>query len=186
MKLSQWAKEQGLTYKGAWRMWKAGQLPVPAEQLPTGTIIVKAIKAPAHGVGLYARVSSSAQRKDLEAQLGRLVVYAHNHRVTIVEAVSEVGSGLNGRRPKLLKLLANPEIQAIVVERRDRFMSFGGEYVEAALAAQGRKLMVMESSEIKDDLVQDMIEVLTSFCARLYGRRSARNKAKKAVLAMEQ
>ena len=65
-------------------------------------------------------------------------------------------------------------------------MRFGAEYVEAALAAQGRKLMVMESSEIKDDLVQDMIEVLTSFCARLYGRRSARNKARKAVQAMEQ
>ena len=46
--------------------------------------------------------------------------------------------------------------------------------------------MVMESSEVKDDLVQDMMEVLTSFCARLYGRRSARNKAKKAVQAMEQ
>ena len=65
-------------------------------------------------------------------------------------------------------------------------MRFGAEYVEAALAAQGRKLMVMESSEVKDDLVQDMMEVLTSFCARLYGRRSARNKAKKAVQAMEQ
>ena len=186
MKLSQWAKEQGLIYKVAWRKWKAGPWPVPAEQLPTGTIIVKEIKAPAHAVGLYARVSSSEQRKDLEAQLGRLVVYAHNHRVTIVEAVSEVGSGLNGRRPKLLKLLANPEIQTIVVEHRDRLMRFGAEYVEAALAAQGRKLMVMESSEIKDDLVQDMIEVLTSFCARLYGRRSARNKAKKAARAMEQ
>src|SRR5215469_8010265 len=94
MKLSQWAKEQGLSYKGAWRMWKAGQLPVPAEQLPTGTILVKEIKAPAHAVGLYARVSSSDQRKDLEAQLGRLVVYARTHRVTIVEAVSEVGSVL--------------------------------------------------------------------------------------------
>src|SRR5215475_4436691 len=99
MKLSQWAKQQGLTYKGAWRMWKAGQLPVPAEQLPTGTIIVKEIKAPAHAVGLYARVSSSEQRKDLEAQLGRLVVFAHHHRVTMVEAVSEVGSGLRGHRP---------------------------------------------------------------------------------------
>ena len=166
-------------------MWKAGQLPVPAEQLPTGTIIVKEIKAPAHAVGLYARVSSSDQRKDLEAQLGRLVVYAHNHRVTIVEAVSEVGSGLNGRRPKLLQLLANPQIQTILVEHRDRFMRLGGEYVEAALAAQWRKLMVMESSEVKDDLVPDRMEVLTSFCARLYGRRSARNQAKKAVQVME-
>jgi putative resolvase len=77
-------------------------------------------------------------------------------------------------------------MQTIVVEHRDRFMRFGAEYVEATLAAQGRELMVMESSEVKDDLVQDRIEVLTSFCARFYGRRSARNKAKKAVQAMEQ
>src|ERR1700739_4867615 len=116
MKLSQWAKEQGLTYKGAWRMWRAGQLPVPAEQLPIGTIIVKEIKTPAHAVGLYARVSSSDKRKDLEVQLGPLVVYADNHRLTIVQAVSEVGSGLNGRRPKLIKLLANTHIQTIMVQ----------------------------------------------------------------------
>src|SRR6201997_602096 len=119
------------------------------------------------------------QKKDLEAQLGRLVVYAHNHRLTIVQAVSEVGSGLNGRRPKLIKLLANPKIQTIAVEHRERLMRFGAEYVEAALTAQERKLLVMESSEVNDDLVQDTIAVLTSFCARLYGRRSARHKAKK-------
>ena len=69
---------------------------------------------------------------------------------------------------------------------RDRFLRFGTEYVEAALSAQGRKLMVVESSERKDDLVRDMIEVLTSFCARLYGRRSARHQAKKAMRAIGQ
>src|SRR5246127_3637891 len=106
-------------------------------------------------------------KKDLEAQLGRLVIYANNHRLTIVQAVSEVGSGLKGRPPKLIKLLANLNIQTIVVEHRERLMRFGTEYVEAAITAQGRKLLVMESSEVNDDLVQDMIEVLTSFCARL-------------------
>ena len=50
--------------------------------------------------------------------IGRLTT--HNHRATMVEAVSEVGSGLNGRGPKLLQLLANPEMQTIVVEHRDR------------------------------------------------------------------
>jgi putative resolvase len=186
MKLSQWAKEQGLTYKGAWRMWKAGQLPVPAEQLPTGTIIVKEVKKPLDAVGLYARVSSSDQRREVEAQLGRLVLYAQHHGWTIVEAVSEVGSGLNGHRPKLSKLLGNANLQAIVVEHRDRLLRFGAEYVEAALAAQGRRLIVVESAEVKDDLVQDMLEVLTSFCARLYGRRSARHRAQKAVQAIHQ
>ena len=64
-------------------------------------------------------------------------------------------------------------------------MCFGFEYIESALMAQGRRLLVLESGELKDDLVCDMIEVLTSFCARLYGRRSARNKAQKAMEAIE-
>jgi len=60
-------------------------------------------------------------------------------------------------------------------------MRFGIEFLESSLASQGRSLVVMDKDEIKDDLVQDMIEVLTSFCARLYGRRSAKNRAKKAL-----
>jgi putative resolvase len=186
MKLSQWAKEQGLTYKGAWRMWKAGQLPVPAEQLPTGTILVKEVEIASPAVGLYARVSSSHQRKDVEAQLGRLLVYAQSKSWPVVEAVCEIGSGVKGQGGKLKRLLAYPQVQTIVVEHRDRLMGFGAEYVEAALAAQGRKLVVVESSEVKDDLVQDMLEVLTWFCARLYGRRSARQRAQKALQAIRQ
>jgi putative resolvase len=64
-------------------------------------------------------------------------------------------------------------------------MRFGAEYVEAALAADGRKLLVVDASEFKDDLVQDVIAVLTSMCARLYGRRSASNRAKRALTALQ-
>jgi predicted site-specific integrase-resolvase len=60
-------------------------------------------------------------------------------------------------------------------------MRFGAEYVESTLAAQGRRLVVVDPGETKDDLVPDMIEVRTSFCARLYGRRSARHRAERAV-----
>jgi putative resolvase len=115
-----------------------------------------------------------------------LFLYAQSKNLPVVEAVSEIGSGVNGQRPKLKRLLANPTVQTIVVEHRDRLMRFGAEYVEAALAAQGRKLMVVENTEVKDDLVQDMLEVLTAFSARLYGRRSARNRAQKALHAMGQ
>lgn len=187
MKLSEWAKQQGIAYKSAWRMWKLGQLPIPADQLPTGTIIVHPNKAPAEGkVALYARVSSSDQKNDLEAQMGRLVTFATGQSLTVGAAVSEIGSGLNGRRPKLMKLLADQQYTAVIVEHRDRLMRFGVEYVESALKAQGRKIIVVDESEMKDDLVQDMIEVLTSFCARLYGRRSAKNKAKKALKALRE
>jgi putative resolvase len=70
-----------------------------------------------------------------------------------------------------------------VVEHRDRLARFGVEYLEAALAAQGRRLVVVEDAEVADDLVRDMVEVLTSFCARLYGRRSAKRRARLAVEA---
>ena len=82
-----------------------------------------------------------------------------------------------------MRLLSNPRIRTIIVEHRDRLARFGSEYIEAALAASGRSLVVVDQTERKDDLVQDMIDVLTSFCARLYGRRSARNRAKRALEA---
>jgi putative resolvase len=71
----------------------------------------------------------------------------------------------------------------IVVEHRDRLARFGVEHLEAALAAQGRRVVVADLGETTDDLVRDMIEVLTSMCARLYGRRGARNRAMRAVTA---
>ena len=183
MKLSAWAKANGLTYKTAWRMWHDGKLPIPAEQLPTGTVIVHPPAAPAGAVALYARVSSGDQKPDLERQLGRLAAYASQERLTVVRSVSEIGPGLNGDRPKILKLLADPGVSSIVVEHRDRLARFGSEYIEASLAASGRKLIVIDQSEMKDDLVQDMIAILTSFCARLYGRRAAQNRAAKALAA---
>lgn len=77
MKLSVWAKSQGLSYKTAGRLWKEGKLPVPAEQLLTGTVIVHPPVMTTEGsVALYARVSSADQKPDLERQVARLAVYA--------------------------------------------------------------------------------------------------------------
>ena len=100
-----------------------------------------------------------------------------------MRTITEVGSGFNEHRPQLMRVLADPSIAIVAVEHRDRLMRFGAEYVESALAAQGRRLVVVDPGETKDDLVQDMIDVLTSMCARLYGRRSARNRAEKALKA---
>jgi len=184
MKLSVWAKENGLTYRTAWRMWRDGRLPVPAEQLATGTVLVHPPQAKAaESVALYARVSSGDQKADLERQLGRLAEYASKEKLTVTRSISEIGSGLNGHRTKVMRLLADPTVHVIVVEHRDRLARFGSEYIESALSASGRKLIVVDQSEMKDDLVQDMIAVLTSFCAQLYGRRAAKNRAAKALAA---
>ncbi len=80
---------------------------------------------------------------------------------------------MNGSRAKVRRLLADPKVSAVVVEHRDRWGRMNTELVEAALWAHGRRLVVLDDGEVTDDLVPDMVEVLTSFCARLYGRGSA-------------
>ena len=183
MTLSVGAKEHGISYQAAWRMYRDGKLPVPAEQLPTGTIILKPPKEEPTGVAVYARVSSSDRRSDLDGQVARVVEFVTRQGWSGVRTVTEVGSGLNGPRPKLRKVLADPSVAIVAVEPRDRLMRVGAEYVESALAGRGRRLVVVDPGETQDDLVHDMIDVLTSLCARLYGRRSARTRAEKALKA---
>jgi len=189
MKLSTWAKKQGISYKTAWRLWSTGKLPLPAEQLATGTIIVKdpeaSYEAGPSSVVLYARVSSSEQKQDLDRQLSRLVEYTTSHGLLVKGAIKEIGSGLNGKRTKLLPILRDPDVRTIVVEHKDRLVRFGFEYMEALLAASGRRIIVVDESEMKEDLVQDMIDVLTSFYTRLYGRRLAKDRAKKVLKEIE-
>jgi len=183
MKLSEWAKQSGLSYKTAWRLWKAGKLPVHATQLATGTVVIHEVK-PITGVALYARVSGHDQKADLDRQLARLTEFAVAQRLPITDAVKEIGSSLSGHRKGLLALLKNPEVGVILVEHRDRLARFGFEYIEATLAAQGRKIMVIEPEEMADDIVRDLHEVIVSMCARLYGQRSAKARAKKALEAI--
>lgn len=188
MKLSTWAKRQGLSYKTAWRMWKAGTLPAPAEQLATGTVIVHVPDVDIEsgiGVALYARVSSADQKNDLDRQLARLAEFAAAQKLQVIDAVREIGSGLNGHHKGMMRLLCNPSVKAIVVEHRDRLMRFGFEYVESALKAQNRKVIVIEQNEMTDDIVRDLHEVIVSMCARLYGKRSAKNRAQKALDALK-
>jgi predicted site-specific integrase-resolvase len=165
-------------------MWKAGNLPVVAEQLATGTIIVHTDTIIPTGVALYARVSSADQKADLDRQLSRLMQYAVAHKLPIIDAVKEIGSGMNGHRKGLMRLLHNPEVRTILVEHRDRLMRFGFEYVESALAAQQRTIIVVEPDEVTDDIVRDLHEVIVSMCARLYGKRSAKLRAQKALDAL--
>ena len=83
-------------------------------------------------------------------------------------------------------MLSDPSASVVVVEHRDRLARLGVEHLEAALGAHGRRIVVADAGETTDDLMLDMIEVLTSMCARLYGRRGARNRAMRAVTATTQ
>jgi putative resolvase len=184
MKLAEWARRNGVHPQTAYRWFREGTMPVPARRLPSGTIMVDVVSDDTQGqVVVYARVSSVDQRADLDRQVARVAGWVTGQNMVVSRVVTEVGSALNGRRKKFLGLLRDPSVTTIVVEHRDRFARFGAEYVEAALAAQGRRLLVADPAEVDDDLVRDVTEILTSLCARLYGRRAAANRASRAVAA---
>ena len=180
--MAEWARANGVHPQTAYRWFRQDRLPVPARRLESGTIWVEQQDArPSGGTVVYARVSSHDQRADLERQVARLTTWATANGHTVGEVVSEVGSGLNGSRPKLRRVLSDPAAAVIVVEHRDRLARFGVEHLDAALSAQGRRIVVVDDGETDDDMVRDMIDVLTSMCARLYGRRGARNRAMRAM-----
>lgn len=165
-------------------------MPVPFERTATGAVIVHDPKyenvTPTTTAGrtvCYARVSSADQKNDLQRQGDRLKAFAFNMGVGAPEVVTEVGSGVDDHRRKLNQLLADPTVTTIIVEHRNRLAQVNVGLVESALKAQGRRILIVDDSELDDDLVRDMTEVLTSFCARLYGKRGAKHKVSAAMEA---
>jgi putative resolvase len=187
MKLAAWARANGVHPQTAYHWFRQGTMPVPARRLPSGTILVDTPASPPGGRAvLYTQVSSHDQRTDLDRQVARLTTWTTGQGISVAEVVTQVGSGLNGRRPKVKQLLVDPTVTVTVVEHRDRLARRGVEQLETALSAHGRRLVVAEPGESTDDLVRDMIEVLTGFCARLYGRRGVRDRARSAVTCAKQ
>ena len=181
MKLSKWAKLNGIHYQTARKMFKEGRIPYKTEQVSERVSLVYVPVPESNAVALYARVSSQDQKQDLDRQVARLSSFAADQGFAVKEVITEIGSGMNEKRPKLNKLLKNPEIVKIVVEHKDRLGRMNVELVRSALMASGRDIVVVDNTELTDDLVADMIDVLTSFCARLYGKRGAANRARKAL-----
>ncbi len=172
----------------AYRWFREGVLPVPAVRMNSRSILVApdtVLGGRVDGVGLYARVSSHDRRGDLDRQVARLSGWAAAAGLAVVCVESEVGSGMNGNRARVRRLLADPAVGTVVVEHRDRLGRMNSELVDAALSADGRRLVVLDDVEVDDDRVGDMVEVLTGLCARLDGRRSARNRALQALRCAE-
>ena len=166
-------------------MHHAGKLPpeLQIEQLPNRRYYVV---VPAENDGrcvVYARVSSGDQKEDLDRQVGRVVEWATQQGYRPDEVVKEIGSGLKGNRRWLRRVIADPPVKVIVAEHRERLCRFGFEYLEAALAGRGARIVVKDQGGVEDDLVRDVTEVMTSLCARLYGRRSAKRRAERALAA---
>jgi predicted site-specific integrase-resolvase len=187
MKLIDYAHKMGISYKTAWRWYKAGKL--PGQQMDTGTILVmgdEPEKQAATKVAVYARVSSAENKSNLDSQAERLVAYCAARGYPVAKVVKEVGSGINDSRPKFLALLADQSIGMIVVEHKDRATRFGFRYIETLLKAQGRTMEVVNQAENStEDLLADLSAIIYSFCARLYGQRRAKRQTEKIVQELE-
>lgn len=189
MKLSEYARRMGVSWRTANRWFHDGQIE-GAYQMPSGTIIVpdedKLTPSEDGAIIVYARVSSSSRRStDLEKQAERLVGFCIANGWVVDRILKEVGSGLNDHRPKLESLLlSDSKIKRIVVEHKDRLTRFGFNYLQILAKKQGFEIVVVNPAEDdEDDLMEDFVSVITSFCARIYGQR--RGKRKTEILTQE-
>jgi predicted site-specific integrase-resolvase len=188
MKLSDYAKHLGISYQTAWRWWKAGKLPHPARQVESGTVIVDFVlgedknSSNSKRAAIYARVSSSENKDNLDRQAERLSQYATAKGYQVVRVVKEVGSGLSDSRKKLESLLLNSDYDVLVAEHRDRIARFGLNYIGILLGRLGVQLEIVNlPEEARDDLMEDLVSIIVSFTARLYGQRRAKRKTEKII-----
>jgi predicted site-specific integrase-resolvase len=187
MKLIDYAHKMGISYKTAWRWFKAGK--IQGKQMDTGTILItedEPEKPVSMKVAVYTRVSSAENKSNLDSQAERLVSYCAARGYQVTKVVKEIGSGINDARPKFLVLLEDQSIGTIVVEHKDRATRFGFRYIETLLKTQGRTIEVVNQAENStEDLLADLTSIIYSFCARLYGQRRAKRKTEKIVQELE-
>jgi len=182
MKLSEWARKNGIRYKTAHEWFRKGKMPCRAEQVPSGTILVYENlddKKKKQFVIVYARVSSVERKNCLDGQVERCVSFANARGLQVNSAIKEIASGINDKRPKLMKIF-DLEPTHIIVENKDRLTRFGFNYIEKLLSKMNCEILVLSrDEEEKTDLLKDLVSVITSFCCRLYGLRRGKNKAQK-------
>lgn len=189
IKLSEYAKKHNVTYRTAFNHFKRGVI-TGAYQLPTGTIVIpdneNQIKNKTEYIITYARVSSSENKINLENQSKRLIDYCNANGWKTNENIKEIGSGLNDKRPKLLKILTEGKSTKLIVEHKDRLSRFGSTYIEEACKHFNCEVIYINNIQNeKEDLIQDFINVITSFCAKIYGQRRSKRKTEQLIKELE-
>lgn len=181
VKLSEYARVMGITYHTAHLWHKEGKIP-NSYTTPSGSIFVKesveSVRLPERVV-VYCRVSNASRREELEYQVDRCTGFCASNGFVVAGVYKEVASGMNDARKQLWKMLeSNPS--KIVVENKDRLTRFGYNYLERLLGEKGCEIVVMNpSASDEQDLIKDLVSVITSFCCRLYGLRRTKKKVER-------
>jgi len=152
------------------------RIPITEVERLTGTVPV-----PRTTLLVYARCSTQKQKDNLERQVGRLLEFATTTSYT-PELYKDIGSGLNENRTnfkKMLRRLADADVQGVLVEYKDRICRYGFETFKVYCTLLGVDVTVLQGSEPKEfeqEFAEDVVALVTSFSARLYGRRGGRKK----------
>lgn len=185
-KLSQYASERGVTYRTAWEHFRLGKIE-GAHKDDTGHVVIPdATPAVVPRAAIYARVSSSENKTNLDAQAERLAQYATARGWQVVEVVKEIGSGVNDHRKKLEHLLQGTSWNILVVEHKDRLTRFGFHHFDTLLPLLGKRIEVVNLAEDSHaNLMEDLLAVIYCFAARMYGLRRSRHATQHIVTAIE-
>lgn len=184
IKLSQWAANNNYTYNGAYQLFKRGGIS-NTKVLPSGTILVQeenninddTIYNHDNDVIIYCRVSSNKQKDDLKRQVERMSNYAISNGYNIKHVYKEIASGMNDNRKQLNKMMEDVENCKIIIEHKDRLSRFGFNYLKQLFLLKNTSIVVVnEATTNEHDLANDLISVVTSFCAKLYGQRKGKRK----------
>lgn len=188
IKLSKFAKDLGVTKATLWNWRKAGKLnfvkigSMNYVSLDDYNTFLGIKSTSEQKVVIYCRVSSSENKSNLETQGERLKTYCNAKGYAVSKVVMEVASGLNDNRPKLERLLKDQDFTLLVVEHKDRLTRFGFNYIETLLNKNNIKIEVVNPvTDEKDDIVQDFVSIITSFCARIYGQRRSKRKTEELI-----
>lgn len=184
MKLSEYAKKNSISYQTAWNHFNKGLIP-NARQLPSGTVVVDEVieTSKQEYVIVYARVSSSENRSNLDSQATRLQQFCEAKGWVVNEVVKECASGLNDNRPKLSKIFTERKATKLVIEHKDRLTRFGFNYIK--MLFNDCDIIVVNECETDQDLFEDFVSLVTSFCARIYGKRRTKRKTEQIINALE-
>ena len=148
----------------------------------------RGLKAKGTGTTIaYARVSTVAQKPDLQNQLAALRAYCQAHAIQVDEWVEEMGSGLNYQRKQFNRIMEEVElgrVQRLIVVHKDRLVRFGFEWFDAFCVRHGTDLLIINGNTLppEQELVQDLLSIVHVFSARLYGLRSYKKIIRDAAL----
>ena len=133
-------------------------------------------------VVIYCRVSSTENKSNLDTQKNRLISYCNAKGYQVSEVIVEIGSGINDFRPKLIKLLEKNDYTKIVVEHKDRLTRVGFNYLDTLCKVLGKEIEVVNNVITdEEDLIQDFVSIIPSFCSIIYGKRRSKRNTEKLI-----